>query len=364
MPLHIIIFAFLSVIFLLVCHEFGHFIIAKRFGVKVEEFGIGYPPRLFGKRFGETLYSLNLLPFGAFVRIPGEDGSEKSLEDPRSFMRQSVWKRMLILLGGVVSFWIMSAVLLSFAFAMGTPQAISDDEIVSGPAKVQVLAVAPNSPAQEAGLRSGDAILQMSVFDIQFPITKVKDIQEFTETYKGQQVALTIERGNDVFNVSLTPRAEHPSDEGSIGITLARTAQKSYPWWQAPLKGIEATINITGAVIVGWAKVIANLVSGQGLPKGVQFVGPVGIGSMVAQAAQAGFSYFLQFMAMISIYLAVFNILPIPSLDGGKLVFLTIEKIKGKPVSPKIEQGITVAVFGTLIILMIIVTAKDISRLL
>jgi regulator of sigma E protease len=360
-----IIFAFLSVIFLLVLHELGHFVIAKRFGVKVEEFGIGYPPRLFGKKFGETLYSLNLLPFGAFVRIPGEDGEEKSLDDPRSFNSQSVLKRACILLGGVVSFWIIAAILLSIAFGMGMPQVISDDETgnLVNP-RVQILAVSPGSPAESAGLRAGDSIKSFSFSGSQFFINKVKEVQEFTDLHKGQEVMVTVERGKEIVEVSLVPRTDSPADEGAMGIALSRTADKSYSFWQAPIKGIEATFEVTGAVIVGWGGVLNSLFSGNGMPKGVQFVGPIGIGSLVAQAAQVGFAYFLQFIAMISIYLAVFNILPIPSLDGGKLVFLLIEKLKGKPVSPKVEQAVTGAVFGVLILLMIFVTAKDIIRLL
>src|SRR4030042_5794700 len=144
--------SFFSLIALVTLHEFGHFIVAKRFGVKVEEFGVGYPPRIFGKKIGETIYSLNLLPFGAFVKITGEEG-EKSADSNQNFNDKPIWQRSLIVLGGVVSFWIIAVVLLSFVFSSGISQVISDDEEegFSNP-RIQVLGVAPASPAQLAGI--------------------------------------------------------------------------------------------------------------------------------------------------------------------------------------------------------------------
>jgi len=357
-----IFIAFISIIGLLVLHEFGHFIIAKKFGVKVEEFGVGYPPRIFGKKIGETVYSLNLLPLGAFVKMPGEIGG--GLEEPRNFSGKPICQRVLIVLGGVVSFWIIAAILLSIVFGVGVTQAISDEEggNLINP-KVQIVAVAPNSPAEEAGIKVGDAIKKFSISSFQSPINKVKEIQEFTEQYKGREVVLTIQRGKEIFDVRLTPRELPPQGEGRMGVGLVRTAEKSYPWYLAPLKGVEACLNTTGAVVMGLFQLFANLVQGKGLPAGAQLIGPIGIGSLIVQAAQVGANYFLQFIALIAIYLAVFNILPIPALDGGKLLFLGIEKIKGSPVSQRIEQNITSVFFALLIILMIWVTVNDIARL-
>jgi regulator of sigma E protease len=359
-----ILIAFFSIISLVVIHEFGHFVIAKKFGVKVEEFGVGYPPRLLGKKFGETLYSLNLLPFGAFVKIPGEGGEKSNIEDYRRFTGKPAWQRALILVGGVVSFWLVAVILLSIVFGMGAPVAISDTE--AGPLvnpRVQILAVAPNSPAEAAGLKAGDTIRKFSISNFQFSINKIREVQEITEKYKGESVTLTIERGKEIFDVSLVPRVSPPEGEGAMGVALVRTAEKSYPWYQALIKGTRTTFDLTRAVISGWGQILGNLFRGEGLPKGVQLMGPVGIGSLMTQAFQAGVNYFLQFIAIIAVYLAIFNILPIPALDGGKLLFLGMEKIKGKPVNPKIEQNITTAFFTLLIALMIWVTIKDITRL-
>ena len=194
-------------------------------------------------------------------------------------------------------------------------------------------------------------------------ITKVKEVQDFTEINKGEEVVLTIERGKEIFEVSLVPRISPPESEGAMGVALVRTAEKSYPIFQAFIKGVETTINLTQAIVVGLADVLVSLIKGKGLPPGVQFMGPIGIGSLVAQAVKVGLSYFLQFIAIISIYLAIFNLLPIPALDGGRLLFLGIEKIKGSPVNQKIEQNITAGFFIFFIALMILVTIKDISRL-
>jgi regulator of sigma E protease len=354
-----IFIAFISLIGLMVLHEFGHFILAKKFGVKVEEFGVFLPPRLFGKKIGETIYSLNLLPLGAFVKLFGET---EQIKEPQSFTGKPIWQRTLIILGGVVSFWFISVVLLSIVFEMGVPQAISDEEEAPNP-EVQIVAVAPGSPAQIAGIKPGDVIKELQITNYELGIDKVKQVQEFTNLYKGKEVTLTIERGKEIFYATLVPRVSPPEGEGAMGVTLARMIEKSYPWYLAAVKGIEATFNLTKGVVIGISQVFGNLIQGKGLPPGAEIMGPVGIGKLMTQIAQMGINYYLQFIAIISIYLAIFNILPIPALDGGKLLFLGIEKIRRKPVSEKIEQNVTSIFFALLITLMIWVTIKDIARI-
>jgi regulator of sigma E protease len=356
-----IIIAFFSLIGLVVLHELGHFVLAKKFGVRVEEFGIGYPPRLFGKKFGETLYSLNLLPFGAFIKIPGEI---EKVEDKRSFSAQPVGKRALIAFGGVLSFWIMAAILFGIIFGLGTQVAVSDtDNHNLNDPKVQIAALAADSPAERAGIKAGDTIasLKLKMQNSKLKITKVKEVQEFTDLHKGEEIILTIERGKEVFDISLVPRVSPPAGEGAMGVALVRTAIKSYPWYLAPWQGISATANMTLAIAQGYYQAIANVV--KGLPSGVQLMGPVGVLHLFTQASQLGINYYLQFVGMIAIYIALFNILPIPAVDGGKLLFLGIEALKRKPVNQKVEQNITTIFFTLLIILMIFVTIKDVIRI-
>jgi len=357
----IILIVFISFISLIVLHEFGHFLVAKKFGVRVEEFGIGYPPRIFGKKIGETLYSLNLIPLGGFVRLYGE---EKEIKEPRSFTGKPIWQRALIILGGVASFWIISAILLSIVFGMGVPQAISDEAEAVNP-KVQIIAVASGSPAEETGIKAGDTIasLKASIKNEKLKIDKVKQVQEFINLHKGEEITLTIERGKEFFDATLIPRVSPPEGEGAMGVGLARITLTSYPWHLAPIKGVEACFNLTGSIGAGLLQVFGNLIQGKGLPAGAQLMGPIGIGSLMTQAAHLGLTYYLQFIALISIYLAIFNILPIPALDGGKLLFLVIEKMRRRAVSQKIEQSITSIFFVLLIALMIWVTIKDIIRI-
>jgi len=351
--------AFISLIGMLVLHELGHFLLAKRFGVKVEEFGIGYPPRLIGKKIGGTIYSLNLLPFGAFVRMPGEF---ENLEDPRSFSQQSVGKRIMIAMGGVVSFWIMAALVLSLVFVIGAPISISDqaDGNLSH-VYVAVTDVSADSPAAKADLQAGDIVVGVKVDNITFSIDKISQLQELTSEHLGQEMTVVVKRGSEILEANLIPRVSPPQGEGPMGIALIRLGLQSFPWYQALPKGIHATGQLTLEVMRGYIQAVVNISQGQ--PSGVQMVGPVGVFQMLSQSQQLGFTYFLNFLAVIAIYLAVFNILPIPAMDGGKIMFLLIEAIRKKPVSIKIEQAITAFSFALLLILMVWVTIKDVSRI-
>lgn len=351
---------FFALIFLVVLHEFSHFWTARRFGVEVEEFGIGYPPRLFGKKIGKTIYSINLLPFGAFVKMKGEMESEK---DKGSFSALPVSKRILIALAGVISFWIISAIIFSFLFFLGNQVAISDEEddnLISP--KVQIAGIAKNSPAENAGLKIGDVIvrIQSSDFEIQ-KVTKVKEIQEFTRAHLGEELILTIERGKETFEVKVIPRENPPPGEGPMGVILARTAIKKYPIHLAIWEGTTYTFKSTLSIIEGYFLALKNVFAGK--PSGVEVVGPVGIFQMAFHFMQLGVIYFLNFLAILSIYLAILNALPIPAFDGGKVLFLVVEAIRKRPISQEIEQKITAFFFILLIIFAFFVTIKDIQRL-
>ena len=346
-----IIIAILVFSLLIILHELGHFLLAKKFGVRVEEFGLGLPPRLFGKKIGETIFSLNMIPFGGFVRMHGE---EENIKDSRSFTGKPIWQRILIIIAGCVAFWIVAFILLSIVFGMGAPIAISDEENNGlTDIKVQIIAVAVDSPADKAGLEIGDTIKEFN---------KVKEVQEFIEANKGELIILTIKRGREVFDASLIPRIEPPEGEGAIGIALIRRAIRTYSWYQAPIKGILATSSLTVAIIQGWGQILGNITRREPLPAEVKVMGPIGIFDFMGKQLDFGITHFLFFIAIISIYLALFNLLPIPALDGGKLIFLAIEGVRGKPISQKVEQNITGVFFFLLIALIIFVTIKDIAR--
>lgn len=349
-----LIIAFLSLIVLMIIHEFGHFIIAKKFGVRVDEFGIGYPPKIWGKKFGETIYSINWIPLGAFVRIYGEEGG---VDDYRSFVGLKIWQRVLIVIGGVAAFWIAAIIIFSIVFAMGTDLPVGDEEVqgLTNP-RVVISSVQQGSPAEIAGLKSGDVFVQIN----NVKIDKIKDFQDFTKAHAGEQVILEVNRDGKNMEVSFSPRVNPPEGQGAVGVALERIATlvKKTAWYAAPAEGVIYTWKVTASSVVGLYDVFKNLFMAKGLPEGAQFAGPLGISVFLANAASYGPGFFLYFIGMICVFIAIFNLFPIPALDGGKLIFLLIEKIKGKPVSAKVEQKITIVFFLILICLSIFITVK------
>lgn len=355
-----ILIGIFSLSFLIILHEFGHFLLAKKFGVKVEEFGIGLPPKIFSKKIGETNYSLNLLPFGGFVRLLGEN---QDVKDKASFSEQSIGKRAFIILGGVLIFWIISWLIYSFLYWKGFPQAIDEEEQTNfNDPRVQIVFVVPDSPAAKANLMPGDIIRKFSFENQEVEIINVTTFRKLVQLNKGKEVILTIQRNKKIFNVSLTPRKETSPDEGLIGVILSRTAIVKYPWYLVTIKGAETSLSMSKNIFFSMVSVIKSLIAKEKVP-GLEIAGPLRIIQLISQTSQAGFSFYLSFLATISIYLAIFNLLPIPALDGGKLLFLTIEKIKGRPVSIKVEQKITAFFFAILLLLMFLVTIKDIKIL-
>ncbi len=347
--------AFASLIALMVIHEFGHFILAKKFGTEVEEFGIGYPPRIFGKKIGDTIYSLNLIPFGAFVRIKGESGG---IEDYRSFIGKPMWQRMAIVLGGVVSFWLVSIVLLSIvAGVWGLPTAVSDEAEGLVDPKVKIYYIAPESPALQAGIELGDTLLGFE---------KVSQVQNFVKEHSGEQVTLSIQRGGEIIEREVSVRTSYPAEEGALGVGLVRVGLDRSAWYEVPIVGIQATCELTANIVSGWVIGLKSLFGVMELPAGMSMdlMGPVGIFSLLGEYFSMGINYFLYLISLIAVALALANILPIPALDGGKIVFLAIEAVRGKPIDNKIEGKITGIFFALLILLMLFVTIKfDIPRL-
>lgn len=344
---------------LIFVHEFGHFLVAKKNGVKVEEFGFGFPPRIFGIKKGETVYSINLIPLGGFVKIFGEEGEAK--ENHRSFAAKKIWQRAIILLAGVAMNVFLAAIVVSLGYGLGLPTAIDDSQMVSG-AKVQITEIAPNSPAQIAGLKSGDIVVKILAEEELNNIGKVNEVQNFIAKNKGEEIVMTLQRGRDVREVKVVPRINPPVGEGALGVDLARVTNVFYPWYQAIYEGVKTTFILIWTITVALGYLFWQLVS-QGRAPGAEVAGPVGIFSLTGQAAQMGFVYLLQLTALLSINLAIINALPLPALDGGRVLFLIIEKIKGSPVSQRIERAIHSAGFVFLIILMLLITVRDVIKL-
>ncbi len=348
---------------IILVHEMGHFVMAKRAGVRVDEFGFGLPPRIFGIKRGETIYSINLLPIGGFVKIYGEEGKQEEDKDKgRAFYNCSIWTRAKILLAGVTMNFLLAALLLGVGHWMGLPSIIeggASGELKN--AKVQVIQVVSGSPAAEAGIEVGDELKELKIGEQSLSVETVGQIQEFIDIHKGEKVTVVIQRGKQAMNKELVPRIEHSQNEGPMGIALARTAIVSHPWYKAFFKGIASAVNLTWLIITTLGLILWELITSGRLVMDV--AGPVGIFNLTDQATQLGFIYILQFAAILNINLAIINALPFPALDGGRLLFLGIEKIKGSPVSQKIERYSHLIGFAILIGLMIAVTWRDILHL-
>lgn len=359
----IILFVF---VFLIVFHEFGHFILAKKFGVKVEEFGIGLPPRLFGKKIGETLYSINLLPFGGFVKIKGSD---EKIEEIDSYSEKPIWQRALIILGGILSFWIASFLIFSLVIGIwGLSISVSDE--FPGSAEVQITKVTKNSPAALSGLKMGDKIIGLKIIkeDEFNKMNKVKEVQKFIQVHQGQEIILKVKRKEGIFDFHLIPRVVPPKGEGRIGVSLARIAQIKTPFYKAPIKGFLTTFKMTTQIPIVFGESSKQIFQGEKV-EGAEIVGPVGIGVFLGEALERGLNNFLSFVGILSLWLAWINILPLPALDGGRLLFLIIEaslsrkRKKAFEVFQTIEKEITIFFFFLLLLLMILVTIKDIYKL-
>lgn len=369
------ILIFIIILGLLVfVHEFGHFIVARRNGIKADEFGFGFPPRFVGVVKNDTtgkydiiwgnqdiasphtIYSFNWIPLGGFVKIKGEEGGQTT--DTDSFANKPAWTRIKVLGAGVAMNFLLAWVLISLVYILGLPQPISPDQRGKYPdQKVQILEVKPGTPAADMHLRPLDEIISI---DGKTVVT-TEEVTSAIAAKKGQEFSLVIKRGESVMTLQGVPRTEYPKNEGALGISLSETALMRYPWYEAIIEGGKTTVKVTETIFVYLGKMLASLVGGAE-KVALDVTGPVGIVYLTKQMTEMGFSYLLWFAALLSINLGIFNILPIPALDGGRIFFILIEKIKGKPVSHFIENRIHQVGFMLLLFLMLLVTIRDFSQ--
>ncbi len=343
-------------------HEFGHFIMAKRAGMKVEEFGFGFPPRLFGLKKGETTYSINWIPFGGFVKIFGEDGEGYEIKDPRSFASAKSGTKALVIVAGVLMNLFFAILLLSIGNAVGLRVGLTDDSMVktAKDIKVQIVQISANSPAEKANLKVLDEVVGFKLDNKITSVYTVSDVQGFVNKNLGRDLIVLLRDGNNIIEKKIVPRSNPPPGEGALGISLAATGIVRYSILSAIKHGFTDAFNVLVYTFVGYETIIKNIFQ-TGHP-GVELSGPIGIAVITGKAARLGFTYLMQFTALISINLAVLNIIPFPALDGGRLLFVIIEKIKRRPVSRKVENIVNSIGFALLIMLMIYVTTKDIIK--
>jgi regulator of sigma E protease len=341
---------------IVIVHELGHFLTAKRLGIRVDEFGLGFPPRLFGIKRGETTYTLNLIPIGGFVKIHGEDGSGE--REPRSFSSRPAWQRWLVLSAGVSMNIVLAAVLFAIGFSVGLPSVVDGStraKAIKDP-QVQIVSVTDDSPAKESKLEAGDQIKGLD----QTPVSTIEEIENYNQDRVGQTINVTIQRQDEQLIVPVTLRVLDETGHGKMGVSLVRTGIVTYTIPVAIWLGIKSAILYLWAIIVSFYLLLKNIVIGH--PIGSDVSGPIGIAVLTGQVAKLGFIYILQFTALLSLNLAVINFIPFPALDGGRALFVLIEKIRGKKINRGIENVIHNIGFTLLLILIALVTFRDLTK--
>ena len=385
-------------------HELGHFLAAKRAGILVEEFGFGLPPRIWGKRVGETLYSINALPIGGFVKLYGEDGmgeiTNNKIPNPKSqipnskqsqntkykiqntgraYFEKSILQRLSVLLAGVVMNLFLAIVSFSVLyFVLGIPTKTG---------KIKIVGIAPDSPAQIADLKENDVIVSLNGQKI----SSTENFLQATKENAGKKIQLEIYREKDNpceknskvlggmaptepavscngknLLLSLIPRQSPPEGEGPLGIVISDVELRKYPWWQMPYlgarEGFKESLSWAGMIIAALGKTLNTLIVAGKVPKDI--AGPVGIFQITGQVAKNGFLAILQFLGVLSVNLAIINILPFPALDGGRLIFLGYEAIFRKKASPKVEILVNQIGMVILLSLIVLITINDVIRLI
>ncbi|MDF1497407.1 MAG: M50 family metallopeptidase [Patescibacteria group bacterium] len=371
MSVFILFLLVLSVLVLI--HEAGHFFAARIFKVKADEFGYGFPPRAFGfvkvdgkwkfvgrkdeKEYKNTIWSVNWLPLGGFVRIKGES-PEDSPNDPDSFQSVAIWKRIIILAAGVTMNWFLAFVLFASIFMIGAPAILEDlpEGAVIEDRRINITHMLEGQPAEQAGLLAGDEVLSIAGVEP----TDYENAVALIGAQGENEFEMKVARGEEELSLTLQPRYIEEIDKAGIGVAMANVGVVKFTWYQAIYQAGVATYTYTKMIIIAFGGIIKDLVTLKGVSDDVS--GPVGIAVLTGQFAKQGIVPLLQFAAILSINLAVINFLPIPALDGGRVVFLLIEKVRRKALRPKLEAMIHQIAFLSLIILILLVTLRDIGK--
>lgn len=356
-----VIFFILLIGVLVLIHEFGHFFAAKKFGVRVDEFAFGFPPRLLSVARNGTRYVLNLLPVGGYVKIFGESGEGEG--EPESFISRPPWQRFIIVVAGVFMNLVLAWFLFSIGSGIGFSTAVTpENENKVQNAAVGIIGVGEGSPARSADFRFGDLFVSAEREGKTVVIGEPEDLQNFVSLHLGEELKVTLRRGSSILVKTVTPREFSPEGEGPLGVVLSKIGVIKTPWYLAWWEGLKMLFLSLVAIVSGIFIVLRDLIFAGRVSADIS--GPVGIFIFARQFGELGVSYLLQLAAILSINLAVLNVLPFPALDGGRILFLAIEKIKGSRVNQRVERSIHTLGFVVLILLMLAVTYRDIARIL
>jgi len=328
-----------------VIHEAGHFYFARRFGVRVEEFGLGYPPRLLGKKIKGVIYSLNAIPFGAFVKI---DEGKKENPQPGTFAAQPLVQKNIILLGGVAMNFLVAFFVLAILFNQGMPASFLPPNFASSVShQLTIQEVEKNTPAVSL-LKKEDVILGIAFAGKYYSSPDLQQFQKIIQGSQGGRVQLLVKRGNKEQKLDIYPQFNNRLKKYIIGVELVDQALVRYSWYQAPgqaLRYMVVSLKELGAIFKHIKEVS----------------GPVGIMVIAVRGFEFGWRYWAFIMAIISYNLAILNLLPFPALDGGRILFLCLEKLRGKQISTRTEELVNNIGFSILVIILLLVTMKDIN---
>ncbi|MEA1910016.1 MAG: site-2 protease family protein [Patescibacteria group bacterium] len=342
-------------------HELGHYYFARKAGVKVEEFGFGLPPRIWGKKKGDTIISINWIPFGGFVRLYGEGDEFEDKKD--AFVNKRPGQKLWVVLGGVIMNFALGFFAIMLGFWLGVPPLVTAPEAyVKDASNIQssviVLDVVENSAAYDIGIEPGDAILSINGVNLVDTVDLTKNLPKAV----GAKVDMLIERSGEGMSLSVNLKA---NDEGKaeLGVFADRNVEKvSYVWWKVPWFAMQETGRIIWVVFLAVAGLLAQIFSTASIPQ--ELSGPVGIAKITADVISLGWLRVWQFIIFLSINLGMINLVPFPGLDGGRAVFAFLELIRGgKRVPGYVEQTVNTIGFMLLILLLVVVTYKDIIRL-
>lgn len=335
---------------LVVVHEFGHFIVAKRMGVRVEKFSIGFGPEIIGITKSGTRYSISAIPLGGYVKLAGETSAEEVKGEKGEYISRSAGERARIILAGPLLNYILAFLIFSFVFMIGSPTLTA-----------KIGKVMPAYPAESAGLKAGDTILSINDKNIDY----WEDVTKIVHTSKGAEMKILIERANEYMTLFVTPKSQDMKtifgsrkNISIIGIVPSEeVVYVKYGFLKSIYMGAEKLWMLTYITCRAlWASITGAI------PIKESMTGPIGIFYITGQAAKLGLVYLLQLMGVLSASLAIFNLLPVPVLDGGHVLFLMIEKMRGKPVSAKMQENITQVGMSLLILLMLVVFYNDFMR--
>lgn len=353
-----------AIIFLIVLailifvHELGHFLAARACGIRVDAFALGFGPRIFSWKVKETEYALNAIPFGGYVKIFGENPDDESLRGPdahRSFVNKARWQQAIVLVAGVFFNFIFAWFLYAIIFSVGITATTSGFEHYADRfenSRIMVTYVSPGSPAEVAGLQMGDVLIGSASVEV---------VQESIDQSKGAPVTLQYVREGSTETLKVTPKEGIVEGRFAIGISMDTVGDLKLPFFASITEGFVYTKGMIVMTAVGLKDFFFNLF--QGTADFASVAGPIGIAGIVGDAAGLGFTYLLMITALISINLGVINLIPFPALDGGRLLFVIIESITRRRIPMNFANIVNTIGFALLMLLMIVVTYKDIAKL-